>query len=81
MVGPSSEAKANRQALSAAVEAGVDFIGGCPHLDPDGPGLIAQAIEIATDAGVGIDLHVDEMLDPSVLTLARLGPAGAEYGL
>lgn len=63
---------ANRAALTAAIEEGVDYVGGCPHLDPDGPGLIRQALEIATDAGIGIDLHVDEMLDPSVLTLREL---------
>ncbi len=58
-----------RAALAAAIEAGVDLVGGCPHLDPDGPGLIRTVIDAATDAGLGIDLHVDEMLDPAVLTL------------
>ncbi len=62
----------NRAALAAALEAGVDLVGGCPHLDPDGPGLIDNAIRAATEAGIGIDLHVDEMLDPSVLTLRDL---------
>lgn len=62
-------AVANRQALYAAVEEGVNFVGGCPHLDPDGPEVIRHAIATAADAGIGIDLHVDEMLDPSVLTL------------
>ena len=62
----------NRAALEAAVEEGVDFVGGCPHLDPDGPALIRNAIALAADAGIGIDLHVDEMLDPSVLTLREL---------
>ena len=62
----------NRAALVEAVEAGVDLVGGSPHLDPDGPGLIKNAIAVATDAGIGIDLHVDEMLDPSVLTLRDL---------
>lgn len=62
----------NRAALAEAVEAGVDLIGGCPHLDPNGPGLIEFAIQLATDAGLGIDLHVDETLDPAVLTLRDL---------
>ena len=66
------EGAANRAALTAAIDEGVGYVGGCPHLDPDGPGLIRQAIEIATDAGIGIDLHVDEMLDPNVLTLRDL---------
>ena len=70
MTGP--EGADNRAALAAAVEAGVDLIGGCPHLDPDGPGLIETAIRVATEAGLGIDLHVDETLDPAVLTLRDL---------
>ncbi len=67
MTGP--DAANNRAALDAAVEEGVDLVGGCPHLDPDGPGLIRHALAVAADAGIGVDLHVDEMLDPSVLTL------------
>jgi len=69
ITGSSQEAKDNRQALYRAVEEGVNYVGGCPHLDPDGPGLIKHALETATEAGIGIDLHVDEMLDPTVLTL------------
>ncbi len=67
LTGP--EGAGTRAALTAAIEAGVDLVGGCPHLDDDGPGVIRAAIDAATDAGIGIDLHVDEMLDPSVLTL------------
>ncbi len=70
MAGP--DGATNRAALKAAIETGVDFVGGCPHLDPDGPGLITNALAAATEAGIGIDLHVDEMLDPSVLTLREL---------
>ncbi len=69
MTGNDPLAVANRRALYAAVEEGVNFVGGCPHLDPDGPEVIRHAIATAADAGIGIDLHVDEMLDPSVLTL------------
>lgn len=58
-----------RAALAEAIEVGIDFVGGCPHLDDDSDGVIRTAIDAATDAGIGIDLHVDEMLDPSVLTL------------
>ena len=67
-----AEGAGNRAALAAAVEAGSDLIGGCPHLDPDGPGLIETAMRVATEAGLGIDLHVDETLDPAVLTLRDL---------
>ena len=59
----------NREALIGALEIGVDLIGGCPHLEVDGPGMIAVACEMALQAGVGLDLHVDETLDPNMLTL------------
>jgi cytosine/creatinine deaminase len=59
----------NRAALAAALELGVDLVGGCPHLDPDGPQLISDAIRAATEAGLDLDLHVDETLDPSMLQL------------
>ncbi|MEM7287881.1 MAG: amidohydrolase family protein [Actinomycetota bacterium] len=61
-----------RAALAESLEVGLDLVGGCPHLDPDGPGLIELAIDVASEAGIPIDLHVDEMLDPSVLTLRDL---------
>lgn len=70
----------NRAALESAIEEGVDLVGGCPHLDPDPAGLIAQAIRLAEDAGIGIDLHVDEMLDPSVLTLRELARQVIDHG-
>jgi len=78
MAGP--DGAENRAALAAALEAGVDFVGGCPHLDPDGPGLIDNAIRAASEAGIGIDLHVDEMLDPSVLTLRDLAQQVLDTG-
>jgi cytosine deaminase len=70
----------NRKALLQAVEVGVDLVGGCPHLDPDPAGLIANAIAVATDAGIGIDLHVDETLDRSMLTLPLYARAIEESG-
>jgi cytosine/creatinine deaminase len=67
-----TEGAENRAALAAALEAGVDLVGGCPHLDPDGPAMIRLAIEAATEAGIGLDLHVDETLDVEMLTLRDL---------
>jgi len=78
MTGP--DGAANRSALDAAIEEGVDFVGGCPHLDPDGPGLIRHALEVAEQAGIGIDLHVDETLDSSVLTLREFARQKIEQG-
>jgi len=66
------EGRENRRALAAALEVGVDLIGGCPHLDPDGATLMSDAFAAASDAGIGLDLHVDEVLDPEVLYLREL---------
>lgn len=70
LTGP--DASPQRSALEAALEAGVDLVGGCSHLDPDGPAMITYALERATEAGLGIDLHVDETLDADMLTLDDL---------
>ena len=67
MTGP--EGAANRRAMEAALDVGVDLVGGCPHHDPDPPAHIAMLLAVAADAGIGLDLHVDETLDPEVLTL------------
>jgi len=64
-----SDGAGNRAALDEAVEAGANLIGGCPHLDPDGSGLISHCIAVAAQAGLPLDLHVDETLDASMLTL------------
>lgn len=70
----------NRAALVAALEAGVDLVGGCPHLDPDGARLIDDVLSVASEAGLPIDLHVDEMLDPDVLFLRTLARRVIESG-
>ncbi|CAN5617583.1 amidohydrolase family protein [soil metagenome] len=70
MTGP--DGAGNRAALREALEMGVDVVGGCPHLDPDGASAIADAIAVATEAGLGLDLHTDETLDPDVLELREL---------
>ena len=62
----------NRASLIEAMELGVDLVGGCPHLDPDPQGLIDNALAVAADAGAGLDLHIDETLDPHMLSLQLL---------
>ncbi len=70
MMGP--EGAGMRAALVEALEVGLDFVGGCPHLEDDGLGVINLAITSATEAGIGIDLHVDETLDPTMLRLETM---------
>jgi cytosine/creatinine deaminase len=64
----------HRALLADALSAGADLVGGCPHLEPE-EGIEASTdvlLEIAAAAGVGVDLHTDETLDPSVLGLEYL---------
>jgi len=70
----------NRAALVEALEIGVDLVGGAPHLDPDGAQLTRQALAAAAEAGIGVDLHTDETLDPSVLFLRDLARQVLETG-
>ncbi|HSJ92309.1 MAG TPA: amidohydrolase family protein [Ilumatobacter sp.] len=79
MVGPGSET--NRRALDDAVEIGVQLIGGCPHLETDGDASIAHALSVAAGAGLPVDLHVDETLDPTMLTLRSLARQVIERGM
>jgi cytosine deaminase len=82
VVGP---AGADQRALLVdALAAGADLVGGCPHLEDDGDtrGATEVFLQIATDHGVGVDLHTDETLDPDVLglvDLAELVLAGFEH--
>jgi len=70
----------NRAALLAAIEAGVDLIGGCPHLEDDAETMIGDVLDLAEDAGIGLDLHIDETLDPAVLTLVSLAQQVLDRG-
>ena len=66
------EGAGNRAALAKAIELGIDVVGGCPHLDRDPPGQIDIVLDAAEEAGLPLDLHVDETLDPGMLTLEVL---------
>jgi cytosine deaminase len=62
----------NRALLAAALDAGADLVGGCPHLDDDPSGANSVFLEIAAEAGVGVDVHTDETLNPAMLSLEDL---------
>ncbi len=78
MTGPDSAH--NLRALESAVEAGVDLIGGVPNLQDDPAAHIAGVLSMAESGGLSIDLHTDETLDPSVLTLRELARAVRDTG-
>lgn len=58
--------------LRAAIGLGVDLVGGCPHLDESIETSTDHLLEIAGEAGLPIDLHTDETLDPHALGLEYL---------
>tara|TARA_B100000579_G_scaffold104061_1_gene82818 strand:+ start:26391 stop:27638 length:1248 start_codon:yes stop_codon:yes gene_type:complete len=70
MTGPDS--KGNVEALHSVIEFGVDFVGGCPHLEPEPQKMITFMLGISQDAGLGIDFHIDETLNKDMLTLKEL---------
>ena len=78
MTGPDSAP--NVRALEEAVEAGVDLVGGVPNLQDDPQACIADVLALAASAGIDIDLHTDETLDPSVLTLRELARQVSDKG-
>ena len=60
------------QDLRQALREGADVAGGCPHLDPDPDGAVGICLDAAGEAGVPMDLHTDETLNPRMLTLATM---------
>src|SRR6201999_2108735 len=44
------------------LEAGVDLVGGAPHLAENPDAEVRRLVAIAADLGLGIDLHTDENL-------------------
>ena len=61
------------QALARdAIAAGIDVVGGCPHLDPNPQGAVEYLLGLAMDAGLPIDLHADENMRPDSIDLEHL---------
>lgn len=52
--------------IEAALDLGVDLVGGASHLGPDPHADMARLLAIAERRGIGVDLHVDESLDGPV---------------
>ncbi len=63
------EGAANRAALDEAIENGLDVIGGCSYREDDVDGVLDELFSRANQTRLPLDLHVDETLDPTVLTL------------
>ena len=61
-----------RALLRAAISMGIDVVGGCPHLESDAAAANDNFLTVAAEAGLPIDLHTDETLNPAMLALEDL---------
>ncbi len=61
-----------RSLLREAVDLGIDVIGGCPHLESDPAAANDNLLTMAAEAGLPVDLHTDETLNPAMLALEDL---------
>lgn len=49
--------------IEAALDVGLDLVGGAPHLADDPEAEVERLLEIAARRGLGVDLHTDENLE------------------
>ncbi len=74
-----------RALLREAVAAGVDLVGGCPHLEDDPEAATDAYLAEAALAELPLDLHTDETLDPAKSSLGYLAStvmaSGFEHGV
>ena len=66
------EAAATPRLLAEAIDAGADVVGGVPHLWGDRDTGLATSFDAAVAAGLPLDLHTDETLDPTAQGLRDL---------
>ena len=71
----------HRDLLREALASGADIVGGAPHLDSDPIAATTVAAMIAAEAGVGIDLHTDETVDPAMMTLQHFARLVGDLGI
>jgi cytosine deaminase len=79
MTGP--DGAPGRRLLRQAIDAGADVVGGCPHLEPECDASVRYFVETAADFGCPLDLHTDETLEASMLTLPALADIVEKVGL
>lgn len=58
--------------IAGAMSAGADIVGGCPHLADDPEAELDRLVELAHRFGVGLDIHADEQLTPTMLSVRSL---------
>ena len=78
ILGP--EGTEERALLKEAIRMGVDVVGGCPHLESDPDAATDFWMSTAAEAGLPLDLHTDETLDPSRFALPHLAQRTIDWG-
>ena len=71
-------------ALSAALDLGVDVVGGIPHFErtmAEGARSVTMLCELAAERGLPVDLHCDESDDPSSRHIETLAYETVRLGL
>ncbi|MDF1479289.1 amidohydrolase family protein [Leifsonia sp. H3M29-4] len=60
--------------IEAALDLGLDLVGGAPHLSPEPLSDLGRLLGLAERRGLGVDLHTDEGLggDPTIIEFARI---------
>jgi cytosine deaminase len=76
-----TEGASRRSLVRDAIDAGIDVIGGCPHLDPDPKGAVEFLVQTAVSAGIPLDLHADENLRPTSVDLEHLAQIVLSEGI
>lgn len=72
----SGPASSERLSLARqAIDAGVDVVGGCPHLDENPQQAIDVLLNLALESGLPLDIHADENLRPDSRDLEYLADA------
>jgi cytosine deaminase len=69
-IGP--EGAEQRALMRDAIAMGIDVVGGCPHLESDPVAANEGFLAMAAEAGLPLDLHTDETLNPSMCALEDL---------
>lgn len=68
----STETSEQVSMMRSAIKLGADMIGGAPSLNSDPLKSIKNAVALAQDLNIGLDLHIDEKQDTEVLALKFL---------
>ena len=67
-----SQSAERLQLAREAIAAGVDVVGGCPHLDADPLQALEVLLQLALESDLPLDIHADENLRPDSRDLENL---------